>query len=240
MPAQVRTEEHPLAFPEGVGKRAFDIVVGTALALMAIPVILALAVAVCLSFRTWRPLFFQERVGRRGRRFIVPKLRTLPPGAPVDADKYAIATVGTTRLGRFLRRTHLDELPQLLLVPPGRMSLVGPRPEMPWLLEQFDGSFVATRSMVRPGCSGFWQVSRDAHMLIGEAPEYDLWYVAHAGIRLDLWILWCSVLALAGRSPLVTHADVPGWVLGRQCPSRWPAPAIDEQAELSLGESVAS
>lgn len=225
-----------------LGKRAFDLVVGTALAVVAFPVIVLLAAAVCFSFRTWRPIFLQERVGRRGRRFTVPKLRTLPPSAPVDADKYVIASVPTTRLGRFLRRTHLDELPQLLLVPPGQMSLVGPRPEMPWLLERFDERFVATRSTVRPGCSGLWQVSGDAHKLIGEAPEYDLWYIAHAGVRLDLWILWCSVLALGGRSPLVTCADVPQWALtGRHRPSRRQSPAVDDAtAELALSDSVVS
>jgi len=191
-------------------------VAGTVLALAAVPLIVVLAAAVCVSLRTWRPFFFQQRVGRAGRRFTVPKLRTLPASAPADADKYALAAIRTTRLASALRRTHLDELPQLLLVPTGRMSLVGPRPEMPRLLDQFDRAFVAARCSVRPGCSGLWQVSRDAHKLIGEAPEYDLYYLSNGGLRLDLWILWCSALALTGRRPLVTCADVPAWAQPRR------------------------
>lgn len=169
-----------------------------------------------ISLRTWQPFFFQQRTGRAGRSFTVAKLRTLPVGTPANADKYTIASVTTTRLGRFLRRTHLDELPQLLLVPGGSMSLIGPRPEMPSLLERFDPEFVAARSSVRPGCSGLWQVSRDADKLIGEAPEYDLLYVAHPSLRLDLWILWRTLLTLAGR-PRITYPDIPTWALRRSC-----------------------
>jgi lipopolysaccharide/colanic/teichoic acid biosynthesis glycosyltransferase len=184
------------------GKRLLDIVAGTALAIVSAPIIAALAVAVCVSLRTWRPFFLQRRIGWRGRPFTLPKLRTLPPQTPGTLDKYALSAVHTTRLGRFLRRTHLDELPQLLLVPVGRMSLVGPRPEMPSLLTRFDPSFVAARSQARPGCTGLWQIGTDAGRLIGEAPEYDLYYLRRMSARLDLWVMWRSLLVMAGGAPV--------------------------------------
>jgi len=196
------------------GKRLLDIVLGTLLAVAAVPVIAVLAVAVCMSLRTRRPFFLQERVGRGGRRFTVPKLRTLPPHVCPRLDKYAVAAVGTTRLGRFLRRTHLDELPQLLLVPFGRMSLVGPRPEMEWLLAGFDGDFVAARSEIRPGCTGLWQISTAAGRLIGEAPEYDRFYLDNARVRFDLWVIMRSVVVMAGGPP-VSLDRIPRWVQGR-------------------------
>lgn len=199
----------------GAAKRSLDVVLGTILALLALPTILILSVVVCISLRTFRPFFLQNRVGFRGRPFTIVKLRTLPLHAPPAADKYTIAaTVRTTRVGRLLRATHLDELPQLLLVPLGRMSLVGPRPEMPELLAGFDESFVAARLRVRPGCTGLWQVSVDAGRLIGEAPEYDLYYLRHAGVRLDAWVLWRS-LVLVTRGRAVSCADVPLWAQRR-------------------------
>ncbi|MDQ6945621.1 MAG: sugar transferase [Actinomycetota bacterium] len=193
----------------GPGKRIFDLIVGTVLAVVALPVILVLAVVVCISLGTW-PFFLQERVGRSGHSFLLPKLRTLPSHAPSAADKYSIAAVPTTAAARFLRNSHLDELPQLLLVPFGRMSLVGPRPEMPWLLATFNPSFVAARSQLRPGCTGLWQIGIGARKLIGECPEYDLCYVQHVNLRLDLWILWRSLVVMAGGKPLTSPA-LPRW-----------------------------
>jgi len=203
-----------------VGKRLFDVVAAMLLFAAALPVMMILAVAVAVSLRTWRPLFFQQRIGRDGRPFTFAKLRTLPTNTPRYADKYAIATVATTRLGRFLRSSHLDELPQLALVVTGRMSLVGPRPEMAGLADRFPAAFVAARSSVRPGCTGLWQVSGDVDRLIGEAPHYDLYYLDHASPRLDLWILGRTLLSLSGRSdrtpspPAWTRAPSPGASVG--------------------------
>ncbi len=199
----------------GVAKRALDVFLGTLLVLVALPAIILLSLGVCLSLRTWQPFFLQRRVGRGGRPFTILKLRTLPLYAPPAADKYTIAaTIETTRFARLLRATHLDELPQLLLVPLGRMSLVGPRPEMPSLLARFDPPFVAARSRVRPGCTGLWQISADADRLIGEAPEYDLYYLQHASARLDAWVLWKSVVFVISGRP-VSLAEVPTWARGR-------------------------
>lgn len=207
-----------------MAKRAFDVVIGTLLVVIALPLLMVLALAVCIDLRTWRPIFVQQRVGRGGARFRFPKLRSLPLATPPDADKYALASVPTTRLGALLRRTHLDELPQLLLVLTGRMSLVGPRPDMPALLERFSPAFVAARSTVRPGCTGLWQVGADAAKLIGEAPEYDLYYLRHRSFRLDCWILWRTVRLLLGGQP-AQLAEVPTWHRRR---------ALQPQEQLAL------
>ena len=200
-------------------KRCMDVALGAVLALLAVPVIAVLAVGVALSLGC-SPFFAQERVGRDGRIFRFWKLRTLPKAAPVYADKYAIKALETPRFTRFLRRTHLDELPQLFLVLRGRMSLVGPRPEMPQLHESGDEGFARARTSVRPGCTGLWQVSVAYHQLIWEAPEYDLSYLRSANLWLDLWILWRTAAMMLGRAEPVTLDDVPRWLLhARAAPS---------------------
>lgn len=170
-------------------KRTFDIVGGTLLALVVLPVIVVLAVVSALVFRAW-PFFCQDRVGRDGRTIRVVKIRSLAPATPSGADKYELQQLQHRRFGRFIRGTHLDELPQLFLVPIGRMSLVGPRPEMPHIALRFSPEQRAAREQLRPGCTGLWQVSSAADRMMHEAPEFDLFYAAHRSLRLDLWILW--------------------------------------------------
>lgn len=189
-------------------QRLFDLVAGTALSLATLPVVAVLAVSLAISFRAW-PFFSQDRVGKGGKPFRFVKLRTLPPGTAVDADKYEITHVETTRLARILRAKHLDELPQLFLVVSGKMSLVGPRPEMLKLHERGNAAFAAARTSVKPGCAGLWQVSEDNHRLIWEAPEYDMAYLRHQSLGFDLWILWRTALHMLHLRPVVTFADIP-------------------------------
>jgi lipopolysaccharide/colanic/teichoic acid biosynthesis glycosyltransferase len=179
-------------------KRALDLLVGIPLALAAVPVVLVLAAAALVSLRSW-PFFVQHRVGRGGRPFRMLKIRTLPRTTPPYASKYDLGGVMTTRTGLWLRRTHLDELPQLFLVVLGTMSLVGPRPEMAQLMDRFDAREAELRTRVRPGCTGLWQVSEDSGKLIHEVPEYDRAYLACARPSLDLFLL-CSTLRCALRS----------------------------------------
>jgi lipopolysaccharide/colanic/teichoic acid biosynthesis glycosyltransferase len=190
-------------------RRAFDLTAGTLGCLLAAPVILLLATISLIMFRAW-PFFVQWRVGYQGRPFRFVKIRSLSRHAPASADKYALAKVDVSRWGRFLRRTHLDELPQLFLVITGRMSLVGPRPEMPELISRYDPSFVKERTSVRPGCTGLWQVSVDAGSLIAEAPQYDEYYVSHGSTSLDVWILWRTVVCFFG-GRTIGLVDVPGF-----------------------------
>jgi lipopolysaccharide/colanic/teichoic acid biosynthesis glycosyltransferase len=199
-------------------KRVIDVVVGTILVIVTLPLILLLAAISAVVLRAW-PFFLHERVGYRGERFMVPKLRTLPPAVSATIDKYHVATLELPRFTRFLRRTHLDELPQLFLVPLGRMSLVGPRPEMPYLHKKGDPEFASMRVTKHPGCTGLWQIGRDADRLIWEAPAYDLFYVEHSSARLDLWILWRTGLLFAGLAEPVSLDEVPAWAL-RQSPDQ--------------------
>jgi lipopolysaccharide/colanic/teichoic acid biosynthesis glycosyltransferase len=191
-------------------KRVLDVVLGTVLAVVAAPLVAVLAAAAAWSLRAW-PFFVQDRVGLGGRPFRMVKIRTLPASAPAYADKYAIRQVETSRFCAWLRASHLDELPQLFLVPPGRMSLVGPRPEMATLLASFDQRFVAARCAVRPGCTGLWQLGPDSGKLIGESPRHDLLYLRYGNLRLDVWILWRTVRTLAHIGGSVELEDAPRW-----------------------------
>ena len=195
------------------GKRALDVVLGTVFALLALPVILVLAVAVACTLRCW-PFFVHERIGRDGVRFAFPKIRTLHPTTPRYTDKFALEAYRMPRLCRTLRRTHLDELPQLLLVPIGRLSLVGPRPKMPDDVEPVDWTYGKVRTTVRQGCTGLWQIGAHAHLEVKDAPEYDYFYVGNGSVRLDLWILWRTVLNITGLGTPVALDDVPRWALG--------------------------
>lgn len=199
-----------------LSKRVLDVTLGTLLALCVTPLIIVLAIGSAVALRSW-PFFGQLRVGKDGRRMRILKVRTLPPGTPANADKYEIASqIDVNRYCRILRRLHLDELPQLWLVPTGRMSLVGPRPETPLLHEAFDPGFAALRTSVRPGCSGLWQVGEGAARLIGESPEYDVAYVHNAGVRLDLWVLWRTVGTMLGVMAPSSLDEVPEWTLRRE------------------------
>ena len=189
-------------------KRFFDLVLGTLLALLAAPVVAVLAVVVAVALRT-SPFFVQERIGRDGVPFRMIKLRTLPPSAPRYADKYDIAEVAAPAVCRWLRTWHLDELPQLFLVPIGTMSLVGPRPEMAFIHDRMPASFARARVAVRPGCTGLWQVSEACDRLIAEAPEYDLAYLNGRGLALDCWVLWRTALMVLGVGRPVTLATIP-------------------------------
>lgn len=191
-------------------KRSIDVGVGTVLALLSLPFVLLLAVITALNLRAW-PFFVQTRIGAGGVPFRLVKLRTLPTSTDPYADKRAIESIPLDWISRTLRRTHIDELPQLFLVPLGRMSLVGPRPEMAFLHEQMSPSFARRRTEVRPGCTGLWQIGSDCGGLIAEAPEYDLHYVDNQSLLLDLWIVWRSITMILGRST-VRLADVPDWL----------------------------
>jgi lipopolysaccharide/colanic/teichoic acid biosynthesis glycosyltransferase len=194
-------------------KRAIDVVVGVPLCLLALPLVGALAVVVTLVFRTW-PLFVHLRVGHRGRVLAIPKLRTLAPGTPIYADKTVTELGPHSRFMQALRATHLDELPQLFLVPLGRLSLVGPRPRMASeVADHGDVRYEAVRTSVPQGCTGLWQVSGDRGR-VSDRPEFDDYYVAEHTLRLDAWILWRTFrqLLVGGTIEL---ADIPSWTRRR-------------------------
>jgi lipopolysaccharide/colanic/teichoic acid biosynthesis glycosyltransferase len=134
-------------------------------------------------------LFRQERVGLDGKPFKMFKFRTMHASAsPYEFSPRVSSDPRITRVGRFLRRTSLDEAPQLFNVLGGGMSLVGPRPEMPFIVGQYNETH-RQRLQVKPGLTGLWQLSGDRAFLIHENIEYDLYYIRHRNFFMDLAIL---------------------------------------------------
>ena len=193
-------------------RRLLDLAISLPAALLTIPVVLVVAAGSAWTFRAW-PFFVQTRVGLDGRPFRFVKVRSLPVEIPDYIDKYALRHV-TNRWSHLIRRTHVDELPQLWHVVSGKMSLVGPRPEMLPLSGRFDARFAADRVSTLPGCTGIWQISYTNEGLIGEAPQYDLFYLRHASRRLDLWILWRTAWGLLPGEHRVDFTDVPAAFCG--------------------------
>jgi lipopolysaccharide/colanic/teichoic acid biosynthesis glycosyltransferase len=156
-------------------KRALDLAVATIAVILLAPMSAVLALIVkCTSAG---PIFFrQERVGRQGQLFSIYKFRSMYAEAP----QYGYSpTRGRdpriTPIGRILRRSSLDEIPQLINVLLGQMSVVGPRPEMPFIVEQYT-PLQQQRLAVKPGITGLWQISADRAFLIHKNIEYDLYY----------------------------------------------------------------
>lgn len=191
-------------------KRALDLSIALPAALITLPITVGLAGLTWLKYRN-APFFRQPRVGHGGGEFTFWKIRTLPTVAPDTADKYQLQALELPKFAQFLRNRHLDELPQLWLVVAGKMSIVGPRPEMPTLSASFDQGFVAERVSVKPGCTGLWQVSIGSRGLIGEASEWDLHYVERATLRLDLWIMFRTVLMMTRLREVEQLSDIPRW-----------------------------
>ncbi len=178
--------------------RALDVAIaGTGLVLTS-PLLAASALAVKLDDRG-PVLYRQARVGRDGRDFELLKLRTMIVGAERQGAGYAVAVGDSriTRIGRFLRRTSLDELPQLWNVVRGEMSLIGPRPTLRYQVEQYDER-QRRRLEIRPGITGWAQIHGRATLPWEERIELDLWYVDHRSWKTDLLILLRTPLALFG------------------------------------------
>src|SRR3954451_8756132 len=171
-------------------KRALDIAFSGGALLVAAPVIAAAALAVRLESHG-HPFYRQHRVGKDGHGFEVIKLRTMVTGAEQMGAGMAVdeGDARITRVGAFLRRTSIDELPNLVNVLRGEMSLVGPRPTLQVQVDQYTDR-QRRRLSVRPGLSGWAQVNGRASLPWSERIELDLWYLEHASLRLDLRIIW--------------------------------------------------
>jgi len=169
-------------------KRRLDL----ALVLLSLPVIapLMLVLAVLVKAASHgSPVFRQQRIGKDGVPFTLYKFRTLTVQSPAYATHpTAPDDPRITAIGRFLRRTNLDELPQAVNVLRGEMSLVGPRPEMPFLAESWPDA-MRLRLLALPGITGLWQISPDRNAPIHEHPEHDMRYLAGMSTGLDLYIL---------------------------------------------------
>ena len=174
-------------------KRVFDFTSALILLFLALPVWAILAIMIRCDSKG--PVFFnQRRVGTKGKPFLLYKFRTMH----ADTPKFGFHPTTpddprVTRVGKWLRRTSLDELPQLINVIKGDMSLVGPRPEMPFIVDQYSRGH-RQRLEVIPGLTGLWQLSADRRFLIHENIQYDLYYIRNRNFFMDVAILLHTVV----------------------------------------------
>jgi exopolysaccharide biosynthesis polyprenyl glycosylphosphotransferase len=193
---------HPkFRYTSNRSKRAFDIVFAACLGVLALPVLLLAAMAIKLD--GGRALYRQRRIGEKGRPFTMYKLRTMRERAADDAQVWcSVADPRVTRVGRVLRRLHIDELPQLYNVLRGEMSIVGPRPEQPDIVSRLESeiAFYSRRHLIKPGLAGWAQLRCGyARTERGSAWKlcHDLYYLKHQSLWFDVKILVRTLLTLA-------------------------------------------
>lgn len=227
-PPEITPPPEPTQSAALPGKRLFDVLVATAILLAVLPVMVVVALLVLVT--EGRPVLFrQQRVGRRGRLFTILKFRTMVKDAERRLDDLLVHNERrgplfkmthdprVTRIGRFLRDSSLDELPQLLNVIRGDMSLVGPRPALPQETLEFRFEHLDARQRVRPGITGLWQISARDEAGFEAYERFDRMYVEGISPRLDLAILLRTVPAVLGGA--VRR-------LTRSAPAPAPAPAV--------------
>lgn len=195
-----------------VAKRSLDVTASAALLVVLMPLLVVIYLAVRAT-SSGAGIYRQERVGIGGRTFAIYKFRTMHHRASEDVHRAYVSRllageveaekglyklgddVRVTRVGRLLRRTSIDELPQLVNVLRGDMSLVGPRPAIPWEVEMFP-PWAMARATVRPGLTGLWQVSGRNRLTMTEGLELDVEYVKRATLLFDLQIMFRTIPAL--------------------------------------------
>ncbi len=188
----------PAATIPAVLRRIVDIAVSSCVLLLASPLLALAAIAIKLDSRG-PVLYRQGRSGRAGEPFEVLKLRTMIQGAEHVGAGLAIdaGDARVTRVGAFLRRTSIDELPNLINVLRGEMTLIGPRPTLPVQVEQYTER-QRGRLAVKPGITGWAQVNGRASLPWAERIELDLYYIEHRSLALDLRILARTVAMVLG------------------------------------------
>ena len=206
------------------GKRALDLILVAAALPVLVPIFATISALVYLLLGS-PVLFGQERAGYGGRLFRIRKFRSMTNACDAagkllpDADRL-------TRFGRFLRSSSLDELPTLINVAAGEMSLVGPRPLLAQYLPRYNANQMR-RHEVLPGVTGWAQVNGRNALSWDEKFAYDIWYVDHRTLWLDLKILWLTVVHLFTRRGIsaADHATMPEFFTVAQKPdSAQPAP----------------
>jgi exopolysaccharide biosynthesis polyprenyl glycosylphosphotransferase len=181
-------------------KRILDVAFSAIIVSVTLPITLLIALAIKLSSRG--PIFFvQERVGLNGRVFRMFKFRTMKVGRPEEGDTRWTCEKDPrrTRVGTFLRKTNLDELPQFLNVVRGEMSIVGPRPERPFFVERFLKEFdrYNSRHLFKAGITGWAQVNGwRGDTSIAKRVEYDMYYLRNWSLTFDLQIITMTLLRM--------------------------------------------
>jgi exopolysaccharide biosynthesis polyprenyl glycosylphosphotransferase len=185
-------------------KRGLDALVASTLLLLLLPLLVLASIAIRLD-SPGPVLFRQTRIGRHGHPFTIYKFRTMQHHGR-DRIEWLVDEQGNvchkmrhdpriTHVGRWLRRTSIDELPQLLNIILGHMSLIGPRPELPEIVDRYE-EWQHRRHLVRPGLTGWWQVSGRSDKPMHEHTELDLFYVENRSFWLDLRIVLLTTLVV--------------------------------------------
>jgi len=201
------TLKEPVLDPfQRLEKRAFDLIVTGLVLIPALPIMALIALAIRLD-SPGPILFRQKRVGEGGVPFTILKFRTMRQDAEkLQAHHNHVDDEGNvihkheddprvTRVGRFLRRASFDELPQLFNILLGQMSLVGPRPEMPWLVDMYE-PWQRKRFEVPQGLTGWWQINGRSDKPMHLHTEDDLYYIQHYSLLLDVKILLRTIKAV--------------------------------------------
>lgn len=181
-----------------------DWVLASTLLIACAPVLAVIAVAICVD-SPGPAIFWQKRVGRHGKPFTIVKFRTLHVDAPTYSLKVAEHDSAITRIGRFLRRSGLDELPQLWNVVRGEMAIIGPRPEQLELHDLYE-PWQRLRLLVKPGITGWWQIHHRDGVPLHLNIEKDLYYIRHQGPRIDWLIVRGTVKVLLGGMSHAWHS----------------------------------
>lgn len=184
-----------------IGKNYFDIILGILIFIILIPVLILLSILVFLSMGS--PIFFkQERIGKNNKPFIMNKFRTMRE--PKDGENRLLSDADrVTKLGTFLRKTSLDELPEIINVIKGEMSLVGPRPLLDLHLELFNEN-QKRRHDVKPGMTGLAQVMGRQSLSFTQRTNLDVKYVDNLSLWLDVKIIVKTILVVLGADGIKT------------------------------------
>ncbi|WP_429911158.1 sugar transferase [Glycocaulis sp.] len=195
-----RERTHPRYETGGAGKRIFDMLVAATGLIFMFPLLAATALLVRLT-SPGPILFWSARDNGCGGTFAMPKFRTMRTGSPLHPrEQLANAASSMTAPGQLLRQTSLDELPQLIPVLTGRMSLIGPRPLLPSDPAVHERLRLASGKLSRPGLTGLAQISGRNNLTPRRKARYDQFYTDHWSWSLDMWILWRTVKVVVSRA----------------------------------------
>jgi lipopolysaccharide/colanic/teichoic acid biosynthesis glycosyltransferase len=191
----VRARHFGLQYSSSIVKRGFDVIGSLFLLVMLFP--LFVLVAILIKMDSPGPVFFRHyRVGKDGNHFVLWKFRSMRTDVPeYEGSPRSVADDRLTRIGRLIRRLSVDEMPQLINVLKGEMSLVGPRPEMPFIVARYH-PVECERLVARPGITGLWQISPARAFPIHENLQYDLHYIRNQNLFLDCAIVLRTIAAV--------------------------------------------
>ena len=179
-------------------KSCIEFVLSFLLLILVIPIIILACIAIIVEIRA-NPLYTQERAGLNGRIFKIYKLRSMYVDAEKDGHKWASENDDRiTKVGKFIRKTRIDELPQLINIIKGEMSFIGPRPERPEFIQEFLKGIpdFNDRLLVKPGITGWAQVNGGYSFTPKEKLVLDKYYIENEGFKLDLLILLKTIIVV--------------------------------------------